>query len=409
MGVTSKRIAFSALALAAILLPLRKPAQRSAAASGADRSLRLDSLNAQWRSAQLSWSAFALRDSGARLIASRETTPARPTVALAGYARGTSTTEADSFIGDLWHHIGTVNPLVRMHAVLYSYRAYHYPSYSGAMITDHGDTTDCVAIAPAGTGGTGDDAIPLLRHQVLRSALAPCALLAAFGRPGAGVAGWLSGTRYAAALSDDWLVKDPLEQPDGPWVDWFNTGDGQQQSNAILGWMNVFGLIDIASQLHPQYAYGAAGLRCINGDLLLCVNSVLHSAITPPAASTIPTELTVTSLRSRPDSTNVGTVRPPTAGMISDLIVEHGRERFQRFWTSDRPFETAFQDAFGESLGTWTARWSRQQWLGTFRAKQLGADILLGVTLKPSWLPPIVGWSVLALAIAAMVAKRRTA
>ena len=238
--------------------------------------------------------------------------------------------------------------------------------------------------------------------------MAPCALLAAFGRPGVGVASWLDSTRYAAALSDDWLIKDPLEQPDGPWVEWNDSGDDRQPLNRILGWLNVFGLIDIASQLHPPYNYGAAGLRCINGDRLLCVTSALHSAIALPAASLIPAELTVAPWRTRPEPTSIGTVRPPTPGMISALIVEHGRERFQKFWMSDRPFEAAFQDAFGESLGTWMARWSRQQWLGTFRAKQFGPGILLGVTLKPSWLPPIVGWSVLALAIAAMVAKRRT-
>ena len=231
---------------------------------------------------------------------------------------------------------------------------------------------------------------------------------------GSGVAGWNpTATRWRQTALSDSTAGEAIRwsNPSGPWVEVGRqpTSGGTLVRKECYAWMGPIGLLDVAAQMQPQYSYGAAGLRCINGDQSLCVNSVLHSAIAPPATAAVPKELTVTGWRSRPEPTNVGTVRPPTQGMISDLIIEHGRDRFQKFWSSHQPFEVAFQDAFGESLGAWTARWSRQQWLGTFQAKQFGPGILLGVTLKTSWLPPIVGWSVLALAIAAMVAKRRTA
>ena len=100
---------------------------------------------------------------------------------------------------------------------------------------------------------------------------------------------------------------------------------------------------------------------------------------------------------------------PPRLEGLAALITEFGRERFQKFWAADRSFEAAFQDAFGESLGTWTAGWAAREWRGTYEAQHLNADILLGVTLKPSWLPLTIGWTLVALLVAAWVARRRTA
>jgi hypothetical protein len=41
------------------------------------------------------------------------------------------------------------------------------------------------------------------------------------------------------------------------------------------------------------------------------------------------------------------------AHMIADLANEFGRERFQRFWTSEAPLAEAFEDAFGVDMGEW--------------------------------------------------------
>jgi hypothetical protein len=408
MDVISKRIALSALALAAVLLPMRKHSSDIVMQQTADRSLRLDSLWTQGRVAQYSWTAFELRDSARALLAMPHVESGRPQVSLLGFPAGTSTADGDVLIDELWRHVGASNPKVHTSVLVYSSAVYHQPSYTGAMITAHDGHVDCVAIAPVGAGPGGQGRAPLFRHQLLRQALAPCALLAAFGPPGKGADAWLTSTRYGVAESDDWLVQDPLEQPSGPWVDWSDNG-GFRWPESMFGWMRVTGALDIAQQMQPHYSYGAAGLRCLDGNQADCTNSVLHSAITPPAATVMPPELTLTSWRSEPSIVTVGTVRPPASDMISSLIVEYGRVRFQKFWASDRPFESAFEDAFGETLGAWTARWSQQKWSNTFQAKHINTAIMLGVTLRPSWIPLLPLWTAIALSIAAWVARRRTA
>jgi len=71
--------------------------------------------------------------------------------------------------------------------------------------------------------------------------------------------------------------------------------------------------------------------------------------------------------------------------------------------------EQAFQDAFGESLGDWTARWAAREWEASFLAKYRGPRILLGVTLEPTWPFVVIAWTGVALLIASWVARRRTA
>ena len=124
----------------------------------------------------------------------------------------------------------------------------------------------------------------------------------------------------------------------------------------------------------------------------------------------MPPELTLTAYwTERPRAVTLATVRPPSPAMISAMITEFGRERFQKFWSSDQPFEPAFRAAFGESLGSWSARWAHQRWLGTFEAKKVNPDVLLGVTLEPSAVLAVLIWTMVGLAIAAWVARRRTA
>jgi hypothetical protein len=156
------------------------------------------------------------------------------------------------------------------------------------------------------------------------------------------------------------------------------------------------------------YDIGGAALHCIAGEQPACVTGVLHPALEFPAATAMPPDLTQTAWRSRLDVVTVETVRPPNAAFVSALITEFGRDKFQRFWSSDQPFEQAFQAAFGESLGRWTARWSRQRWLASGEARYMSADITLGVTLKPTWPLLAVAWTAVGLAIAGAVARRRT-
>ena len=45
--------------------------------------------------------------------------------------------------------------------------------------------------------------------------------------------------------------------------------------------------------------------------------------------------------------------------MLAELEAEFGRDRFARFWSSDRPVPQAFEEAFGVAPGTWLQGWAR--------------------------------------------------
>jgi len=407
MGLTLKRFAFGGLILAATLLPLRKDRTIGPAATNSGRGQRMDSLYSQLRSARLSWSAFELRDSAVRILASTRTGSGYPAITLQGFAGVRSLPDADSAVAEIWSTLGTSHPDIRTSVLVYNNRPYSRSSYSGAFIARRTDGMDCVAIAPASVD-TFSHQISIWRRS-LAEAIAPCALFAAFGVPGRSVGSWLAATGYAPAQSNHWLVPGISEYTYGPWVQWSDRDAGRGWPEEMFGWMRSTGTLDYALFIRPPYAYGATGIRCINGDQGACVTGVLHSGISLPTEDSVPPGLTLTAWRTIPAEVTVGTVRPPSPAMVGAIITEFGRDKFQKFWSSDQPFEAAFQSAFGISLGAWSAKWAAREWAGSVEAKHGNPEILLGVTLKPSWFALLVGWTVLAVAIAAGVAKRRTA
>jgi hypothetical protein len=407
MDMTVKRVAGAALVLAAVLLPLRTKAPADRNQSSSTRARRLDTLYWARHNARLSWSAFDLDDSARALAMPASVTGAVPPIVWRGFGHVAPSTKVDSLISDLWSRIGTTDPRVRTVVMAYDNRAYELAGYTGARLVHHGDSTDCIAIVPARTDPHEGVRV---YEQELGDALAPCALLAAFGRPGDAVGNWLAATRYASAHSNRWLVQSGSRFTASPWAEWSNTEGYGDAPDGFTSTMATVGLLDISRLMRPPYDLGATGLRCISGMEDDCVTGVLRSQTDTPAANVMPANLTLTTGRSYRDTTTVGAVRPAASGFIAAIITDFGRERFRTFWKSDLPFEAAFQSAFGESLGAWTARWAARQWRSSYDARYTSADIVLGVTLKPEWIPVTIGWSVVALVIAGLVARgRRTA
>jgi hypothetical protein len=50
---------------------------------------------------------------------------------------------------------------------------------------------------------------------------------------------------------------------------------------------------------------------------------------------------------------------PAAQEYLGDMVGRFGRERFERFWTSDAPLEEAFEEAMGMPLDQWTMQWAR--------------------------------------------------
>ena len=77
---------------------------------------------------------------------------------------------------------------------------------------------------------------------------------------------------------------------------------------------------------------------------------------------------------------------------LSDLVVEFGRERFRKFWTSTAEPSRAFEQAFGTSIGQWTHRWMRYRYGPETRGP--------GVPLKSATLALLATFGLLAACIA---------
>jgi hypothetical protein len=175
--------------------------------------------------------------------------------------------------------------------------------------------------------------------------------------------------------------------------------------------LRALGSLDFTTLLIPPYAFGATGLQCITGDEPACTRAVLHPATQLPGNPEFPAVLTVSAGTASLDTITLGTVRPPVASYVSAMVTDHDRTRFRQFWKSNRPIEAAFQDAFGEPLGAWTARWATREWGASYFAKYRGrgSEIVLGVTLDPTWPLVMIAWSGAALLVASSIARRRTA
>lgn len=404
MGVTPRRVAFAALVLASVLLPLRGPYRYDIAPPVDDRGQRLSSLTMRERSATYLWSALEFRDSALRVIASDDGVNRPPRIALHGFPAGASDPEADALVAGIWKRIGLTDSSVRMAIIVSNSDQPHSNHYIGTLITRRDGRTWCVA---AGVGSLMAGHVQIWKHY-LESAIAPCTFLAAFGLPGDGVRSWLETTRYAPVQSDSWLSgRKDITDRQGPWLDWDQADIRWILRPPLL--LRVLGSLDFTTLLMPPYGFGATGLQCITGDRAACRRAVMHPAIQLPGNTEFPADLTVSTWTADLDTITLGTVRPPVPSLASAMVTEHDRSRFRRFWKSDRPVDQAFQDAFGESLGAWTARWAAREWQASFLAKYRGPEILLGVTLDRSWPFLVMAWSGVAVLVASWVARRRTA
>lgn len=159
--------------------------------------------------------------------------------------------------------------------------------------------------------------------------LGPCTYYAAFGRPGRAIERWLRHRRFDFAYAVDWATDVPT------------LSRSVYQELAAL-----------PPSVLRRHVMGAPldAVACLGGRADACRAEVLR---TPGRAPWDPGAIVATEGWQR-DRTIEGAF-----WFLSDLIREHGRERFGRFWRSELPVDSAFAAAFGVPLGEWTARWQR--------------------------------------------------
>jgi len=173
------------------------------------------------------------------------------------------------------------------------------------------------------------------RMASLRRGIGSCAYYAAFGVPGKDIARWLVAWHYLPIANADWTGSEPEER---------------------YAWLH-------ASQQLGRLWFHADFMGCAAGDLSRCGLALWKA----PGQDRWPARLAgldapgvVYSGRSWSYGYRYGDgLGPAAAEYLGDMVGRFGRERFQRFWTSDAPFEEAFREAMGVPLDEWTMEWAR--------------------------------------------------
>jgi len=344
--------------------------------------LRTQALAGEWRAA----------DGAARLLEQRarvSAIPTRgPTVALTGDdaippgALALVRVALDS----AWAKLGLDDTKIHVHVVIELYqesapRSTAIPPSEAQVFLEPDSTnrTTCVTLVPAGRyftqlirGRTAPGRVfvrPGAFVAWLQASLGPCAFYAMYGAPSRPVRSWLAARNWDVAL-----FLDP-----GP-----KTAE-RSFATGMLG--------DARSSWYWDrvYSYPPATVACMAGRAAGCQAAVLEGGDSRPAES-LPRILRHERRRWWQTQNLV-----PAEPFLSDMARDVGRERFQRFWNSPLPVDTALATALRMPVGEWTARWES----GYVRPLRLGAAAPLGASLLALLLGAVV------LTGAALAASRR--
>ncbi|NOT07972.1 MAG: hypothetical protein HOP28_07175 [Gemmatimonadales bacterium] len=409
MGLIVKRIGFAAAVILALLLPLVQDRTRSDGAEFVESasSARLGELQRRLTSARFRWTVLAERDA-ALALAETLAPGSAPPVLLRGFPSGAHSALAVEETARWWRALGEPAFQVKAAMVVYNDKAYsnglrNWNSYAGTVIERASGAVACLALLP-GTHHP-DGRVHVMKSQV-SSTMAPCLLLARFGLPGNGMGSWLDKTRWSFAESNGWLVRPrSFVEADGrpPWGPRFEALYLESTFRGPL----PFGVYLMAAELSPPYMLGAPALHCLLGDAAACAAGVTSMADVSSRPNELPTDITLPLHRWQAAGSGILDHQSLATWWVSDLIRDQGTEKFVAFWKSDLSLEEGFRAAYGQGLGEWTRDWARRQWNAGGGRTEPRRQVLLGVTLRPSWPLLVLFWSLVALVVASGVARRR--
>jgi hypothetical protein len=189
----------------------------------------------------------------------------------------------------------------------------------------------------------------------LRRVLGPCALYATFGAPGPLIAGWLQRTGWQMAQEMDWSRVSPAWREDERFDDALVAGQFLPETNA---W-------------RLRDALSNDGVACMAGRAGACAAGVLNATWMSKDdrawyQSVIGAhEVSAYLWASWGWQQGFG---PAEGWMLSDMVHDLGRKRFETFWASPQAPATAFETAAGQPLGQWVESWTQR----TYGRDELG-------------------------------------
>ncbi len=239
-----------------------------------------------------------------------------------------------------------------------------------AFLPDSTPNAACVSIlrvpAPPTAASPRNFRRNLLAPQTVSSLMGPCLYYAAFGRPGAQVAQWLSGNNWRMAQATDWRSAPPAAA--GPIMP---NARIRENGKSFAGYDARFGT-------------STTGLACLAGEDGRCAQAVLparraneDSVWRERVVSTTGANDAVFGLpRGR------STIGPADGWLLSEMVRALGQDRFMSFWRSSEPVPDAFRGAAHQSLDSWVHDWAVRMYGPVPVGPGLGAlDALYGVLL----------------------------
>ncbi len=242
-------------------------------------------------------------------------------------------------------------------------------SGSSYLLPDSTDRTTCVMVLTGGNFWIRQAVNrPGLLTEWMSHALGPCAFYARFGVPSPRVQHWLSRGKYDVVESS-------------AWVDW------PVRKDEIYSMLNLAGRRWWWGEL---YGLRFGGVACLAGRAADCRAAIRlgdDQVEEPVRRVARPGE------RWRLSDARVLGHEVLLARVVHDV----GEQRFQEFWTTTLPIDSALTIALHEPVGEWVARWQ-----GTLTSRpQLGA--------APRWLDTLLSVVLVGLVLtgAGWIAQRR--
>ncbi|MEO8139034.1 MAG: hypothetical protein ABI742_05270 [Gemmatimonadota bacterium] len=275
-----------------------------------------------------------------------------PVVLARGGLKPVVTAALDSLVRTMWRTAPRSDSSIRLRVVASPTSPYGEPvdlwtaaERPQVLLPELTDGHTCLVLLPAVRQGEYDsgNAAGWWRSSVRRyagQAIAPCVLRAVLGTPGPGVAGWLAGRRYDLAASISWAVGG--SSGFGMGATWFERVAWYQTAMPLL-------MQRIVGVLPEPYIYSLGSASCAGGHALRCAELIAPGHSRPHGAGVI-SVAAVYGSRS-------GGLSSEDGAFVSDLIQERGLDRFRQFWRSPLPVDSAFAQAYGQSLGGWTHDW----------------------------------------------------
>ena len=204
------------------------------------------------------------------------------------------------------------------------------PSMTVYLLPDSSDRSTCLVFLQGFGWARRLQALPRSAPRdprfeaFMQNVLGPCAFYGAFGSPGREIRRWLGARRFDLALYPRWG-----QAPDSNAYDYLVT-----QRNQPWFWVEV-------------YQYPPVAIGCLAGRAADCQAAVLEGA-----GTTEPPPRVVTTERWWWHQALAGGEH-----YLADAVRSLGHERFQRFWSSELPVDTALAEAFRRPVGEWTRGW----------------------------------------------------